>query len=256
VDIAQTIILSAVEGITEFLPISSTGHLILVSQILGVNQTEFVKSFEIIIQFGAILAVVALYWKRFLDTKIWPQIISAFIPTAVIGFLFFKIIKNYLIGNSTITVIALVLGGVAFIVFELWNRKRDFKIHSIEELDIKKSFAIGLVQSISIIPGVSRAGATILGSMILGVDRKTATQFSFFLAVPTMLAATGFDVIKTQLSFSTQQLTMLAIGFLGSFVFALFAVKLLIKYVSNHDFIPFGVYRILVGVAFYVIFLR
>ena len=255
-DLLLTIILSAVEGITEFLPISSTGHLVLTSSLLSIPQTPFVKSFEIIIQLGAILAIVALYWKKLLDTKLWPSLLSAFIPTAIVGFALYRVIKEFLIGNDFITVLALILGGVVFIVFEYWDKNRNASIESVEELTIKQSFIIGLIQSTSVIPGVSRAGATILGSMILGANRKTATQFSFLLAVPTMIAATGLDIIKTRLAFSQDELFLLIVGFIGSFIFALLAVKLFINYVSKHNFIPFGIYRIAVGIIFYLILLR
>ncbi len=257
-DILHTIILSLVEGVSEFLPISSTGHLVLVSQILGIHQTEFVKSFEIIIQLGAILAVVVLYWKKLFNVKIWPQLLVAFIPAAVIGFVGFKIIEGVLLGNSLITVIALLIGGIAFILIEHWNKKRDLKndTDGIENITLKNAFIIGLFQSISVIPGTSRAGATILGGLIMKVNRKTAAEFSFLLAVPTMVAATGLDIVKTHLNFTSNELVMLALGFILSFIFALLAIKLLMQYISKHDFTIFGIYRIALAIIFYLVFLR
>lgn len=257
-NIFHALILSFVEGVTEFLPISSTGHMVLISHILNISQTEFVKSFEIMIQPGAILAVVILYWKRLLNTKIWPQTIVAFLPAAGIGLLFYKLIKSYLIGNSLITVIALSLGGIAFIAIEYWHKKlpEGKQVAEIEKLSLKNAFIIGVFQSVSVIPGVSRAGATILGALLLGVNRKTAAEFSFILAIPTMFAASALDIVKTHLSFSMSELSILALGFIASFIVALTTVKLFIKYIEKHDFVPFGVYRIAVAVIFFLLFIR
>jgi len=254
----QAIILAAVEGITEFLPVSSTGHMVLTAQILGVTQTEFVKNFEIIIQFGAILAVIVLYRKLLLNTKIWPQIIIAFIPAAIIGFTLFKFIKGYLLGNELITVIALFSGGVAFIVFELWykNHKPTNLITDIEKITHKNALIVGIFQSISVIPGVSRSGATILGGMLRDEDRKTAAKFSFILAIPTIAAASSLDLIKSNLSFTQNEIVMLIVGFLTAFVVAVLTIKLFMDYLTKHTFIPFGVYRIVAAVVFYIIFLR
>lgn len=255
-DLLQTLILSAVEGFTEFLPISSTGHLILTAQILGVAQTNFVKSFEIIIQLGAILAVVAIYFKELLNKKIWPQILIAFIPSAIIGFLLYSFIKNVLFENSLIVVIALFLGGVAFLLIEYFHKDKKEKEGNIENISYRNALIIGLFQSISVIPGVSRAGSTILGALMLGVNRKTAAEFSFILAVPTIFAATVLDITQTRLSFSSNELFLLSVGFIASFIFAFISIKLLIKYVQNHTFIIFGIYRITLAIIFYLVFLR
>lgn len=256
-DIFQTLILSFIEGVTEFLPISSTGHLVLASQILNITQTEFVKSFEIIIQLGAILSVVFLYFKTLINTKIWPKIFVAFLPSAIIGFVFYKLIKDVLIGNSLITVIALLLGGIAFILLEYWHRNaKASETTNIEEITLKNAFLIGIFQSASVVPGVSRAGATILGALLLGTNRKTAAEFSFILAVPTMLGATVLDITQTKLAFSSSELAMLISGFFASFIFALISVKWLIKYLANNNFVPFGVYRIILAIVFWLIFLR
>jgi len=256
-DLIQTLILSFVEGVTEFLPISSTGHLILASQALGIEQTEFVKSFEIIIQLGAILSIVFLYYKTLLNTKIWPKIFVAFLPSAVVGLLLYKIIKEFLIGNSLVTVIALLIGGIAFILVEYWSKdKQSNQISDVQKITFKNAFIIGLFQSISVIPGVSRAGSTILGALLLKTNRKTAAEFSFILAVPTMAAATGLDIIQTKLNFSSNELFLLGIGFVSSFVFAAISVKLLVKYLANHNFIAFGIYRIALAVIFWFIYLR
>lgn len=256
-DILHALILSFVEGVTEFLPISSTGHMVLVSHILQLQQTEFLKSFEIIIQLGAILAAAILYWKRLINTKIWPQIFVAFLPAAGVGFVFYKLIKGVLIGNSLVTVIALLLGGIAFIAVEYWHKKNnDDQTTTIEQITLKNAFIIGLFQSISVIPGVSRAGATILGALLLKTNRKTAAEFSFILAVPTMCGATVLDVAKTQLSFTSNEIITLLIGLIGSFVFAIIAIRFLVKYISSHDFTAFGVYRIIVAILYFLIFIR
>ena len=255
-DLLQALILSLIEGITEFLPISSTGHLVLASQILNIPQTEFVKSFEIIIQLGAILAVVFLYFRALLNTKIWPQIFIAFLPSALVGFLLYGFIKDALIGNSLITVIALLLGGIAFILIEYSNKDRKQTINSFEQISYKNAFLIGVFQSISVIPGVSRAGATIIGALLIGVNRKTAAEFSFILAIPTMLGATSLDIFETKLNFSSNELFLLTLGFTASFIFALLSVKLLLKYLTNHNFMAFGIYRIAIALIFWLIYLR
>ncbi len=257
VDLIQTLILSFVEGVTEFLPISSTGHLILASQVLNIQQTEFVKSFEIIIQLGAILSIIFLYFKTLLNTKIWPKILVAFLPSAIVGLVFYKIIKEFLIGNSLITVAALFLGGLAFILVEYWNKeKQSGQTTKIEQITFKNAFIIGLFQSISVIPGVSRAGATILGALLVKTNRKTAAEFSFILAVPTMFAATALDIFETKLNFTSNELLLLLIGFIASFLFATLSVKILVKYLTNHNFIAFGIYRIALAAIFWLIYLR
>jgi len=255
-NLIQTIIMSAVEGFTEFLPISSTGHLILTAQALGVSQTEFVKSFEIIIQLGAILAVVLLYYKTLLNTKIWPQVLIAFIPSAIVGFILYKFIKEVLIGNSLIVVIALFIGGIAFIVIEYLHKDKKQEDTGIEKISYKNAFLIGLFQAISVIPGASRAGTSILGALMLGIGRKTAAEFSFILAVPTIMGATVLDITETGLAYTSNELILLLIGFIGSFIFALISIKWLMGYIQNHDFTIFGIYRIVLAIVFYLIFLR
>lgn len=252
-DILQAILLSVVEGISEFLPISSTGHLVLTSELLHIPQTEFVKSFEIIIQLGAILAVVILYWKKYLTSiRVWERILIAFIPTIVIGFTLYELVKDVLLGNSMITVLALFVGGVALIILELLYKERDHHADSIEHLTRKQAFLIGIFQSISIIPGVSRAAATIVGGLYVGAKRKPAVEFSFLLAVPTMLAAATLDIVKTKAEFTQNELLLLLVGFIGAFITALFAIKFLVNFIKNHTFIPFGIYRIILSILFFL----
>ncbi len=250
-NIIQSIILGVVEGITEFLPISSTGHLILASKLMGLKDSDFLKSFEIIIQFGSILAVVVLYWKKFfVDKETWKKVLTAFLPTAIIGFLLYKILKQYLLSNAVIVVWALFLGGVVLIAFELWYKKRAASATS--EISYKKSFVTGLVQALSIIPGISRSGATIVGGLAMGITRESIVEFSFLLAIPTMAAATGYDLLKTAGNFSFDQSWLLGVGFITSFVVAILSIKWFIKYIKNHSFISFGIYRIVVALLFYV----
>jgi undecaprenyl-diphosphatase len=253
----QALLISFVEGITEYLPVSSTGHQVLASHILGVQQTEFLKSFEIIIQLGAIAAIVFLYWKIFLqDREVWKRIIVAFIPTAIIGFILYKIIKMFLLGNEWVTVLALFIGGIILILIEKTHKEKDTHIEHIKDMSLKNAFFIGLIQSISVIPGVSRAGATIIGGMLLGTKRKTAVEFSFLLAVPTMLAATGLDLLKSSHSFSTNEYLLLTVGLIGSFITAIVTVKYLLKFVQSHTFVSFGIYRMIIAVIYAIIFLR
>ena len=245
-NIVQTLILSVAEGITEFLPISSTGHLILVSDLLKITQTEFIKSFDIIIQLGAILSVVAIYFNKLIKSRdIWKQIIIAFLPSAIFGALFYKLIKTYLIGNSLVVVLSLFIGGIVMILFEKYHKDKE------KELNLKHYLLIGLFQVVSMIPGVSRAFATIFGGMVVGMSRKKATEFSFFLAIPTMLGATVLDLIKTDISIWTNSnLVTLFLGFLASFATAYVVVKWLIKFVQTHNFIRFGWYRIILALLF------
>ncbi len=255
-DIFQAAILGIVEGITEFLPISSTGHLILASDLLGLVQTDFQKSFEIVIQLGAILAVVVLYWKSFLNLEVLKKIIVAFIPTGIIGLLLYKVLKTYLLGNNAVVLWSLLLGGIALIVFELWHREGENAVADVSSISYTQAALIGIFQSIAIIPGVSRSGATIVGGLLLGLKRTLIIEFSFLLAVPTMLAATGLDLLKSGHSFSGTQFVTLGVGFLVTFVVALLSIRWLLSYVRGHSFIPFGVYRIVVAILFFLLILR
>jgi undecaprenyl-diphosphatase len=243
----QSLVLGIVEGITEFLPISSTGHLILASWLLGLSRTDFQKSFEIAIQLGAIASVIMLYWRRFLDVEILKKIAVAFLPTGIIGLALYRVVKTHLLGSEEIVIWALGLGGVALIVFELLHREGKNAVTDVAAIPYSKALLVGLFQTISIIPGVSRAGATILGGLFVGLSRPTIVEFSFLLAVPTMLAATGYDLLKNASAFSSEDTLNLAVGFLTSFVVALISIKWLIGYVQTRTFIPFGIYRILVA---------
>ncbi|MBF8249741.1 MAG: Undecaprenyl-diphosphatase [Candidatus Levybacteria bacterium] len=256
-DYLQAIILSIVEGLTEFLPISSTGHMVLASKILNIAQTEFVKSFEIIIQLGSILAVIFLYWKTILkNKKIWKKIIVAFIPTAIVGFALYKTVKSVFLGNPVIALYALFIGGILLIFLEKIYKEKEHHADSIDKISSKNAFLIGVFQSFSIIPGVSRAAATIIPALFLGTKRKTAVEFSFLLAIPTMLAATALDLVKSNFSFTPSEYSILIVGFIGAFIVAIFAVKFLLNFIKKHTFIPFGIYRIILAIVFWLTVLK
>jgi undecaprenyl-diphosphatase len=252
----HTLILGIIEGITEFLPISSTGHLMLASYLLHLKQTDFQKSFEIAIQLGAILSVVVLYWRALLvNFEILKRVITAFIPTAILGFIFYKIIKRVLLGSNTVVLYSLLIGGIFLILFELWHREKESASEEISDISYSKSFMIGLCQAVAMIPGVSRSAATIIGGLILGIKRKTVVEFSFLLSVPTMAAATGLDLMKSGGHFSLEEFTLLIMGFISSFIVALLSIKWLIHFIKNHTFISFGIYRILIALLFWFVIL-
>lgn len=239
----QTIILGIVEGITEFLPISSTGHLILTSKIFHLQEDNFLKSFQIAIQSGAIFAVFFLYWKSFFKKEILKRIVIAFLPTALVGIIFYKIFKTYLF-NYLVVLWSLFFGGIFLILFEKFYKEKKKSIEEISQISYKNSFLIGFFQSFAIIPGISRAGATILGGLALGLKRKTIVEFSFLLAVPTMIGATIFDLFQTAYDFAGKEIFLLILGFLVSFFVALGAVKFFLRFIKKHNFVPFGIYRI------------
>jgi undecaprenyl-diphosphatase len=249
----QSIIIAIIEGLTEFLPISSTGHMILASSIMKIQDDAFVKTFEISIQLGAILAIVMLYAKQFLKGfSIYFKLGAAFIPTAIIGFLAYDFIKTYLF-NSTIVAVSLILGGIVLIFIDKKLVSQESKTDIIENISYKNAFYIGLIQCFSMIPGVSRAAATIIGGVFNGLDKKQATEFSFLLAVPTMFAATGYDLLKTPVVFSKQEMFLLGIGLIVAFFTAWLAVKVFLKIVENYGFKHFGYYRIILGVIFLIL---
>lgn len=255
--IFETIILGVVEGFTEFLPISSTGHLILTSHLLKLEQDGFLKSFEIAIQLGAILSVVVLYFKKFLlNLEVIKRAAVAFVPTAVVGFVMYGFIRNVLLGSVVTVLWSLFLGGVALITFEFWYRNKKLTSErNVEDISYTHCFWIGCFQAISVIPGISRAGATILGGLWLGVPRKTIVEFSFLLALPTMAGATGLDLLKNASSFSFDQFGVLAVGFVVSFITAMLAIKFLTSFVQKHTFVSFGIYRIILAIVFFFLFL-
>lgn len=274
----QTIIIAIVEGLTEFLPVSSTGHMIIAQNMLGVQSTDFVKAFTVIIQFGAILSVVLLYWQRFFKLnactvfdkkeveglagfKKWSvygkrflykfdfywKLLIAFIPAAFFGLLFSDLIDSFL-ENVWVVAVMLVLGGIVMLFVDKWFNKVDTN----QEITSGRAFKIGLFQCIAMIPGVSRSMATIVGGMTQKLSRKTAAEFSFFLAVPTMFAATAYKLLKLATSpdgmqVLTENIGALIIGNVVAFIVALLAIKFFISFVTKYGFKAFGYYRIIVG---------
>src|SRR3954468_2020977 len=255
----DALILGAVEGLTEFLPISSTGHLILVSDLLGLND-EKGKVFDIVIQLGAILAVCWEFRVRIgrafsglgsdpVQQRFAANLFIAFVPAALVGLAFQRAIKEHLF-NPTSVAIALIVGAIVIFAVEAWYRRRGTaRVMSVYDMTWKDALAVGIAQCFSLIPGTSRSGATIMGGMLFGLSRAVATEFSFFLAIPIMVAAFGYEMVKNRHALSAGDLGHIAIGFVVSFVFALVAVKALIRYVMRHDFQAFAWYRIVLGIA-------
>jgi undecaprenyl-diphosphatase len=248
----DAIILGIVEGATEFLPVSSTGHVILVSKLLGIESNTFSTTFTIAVQLGAILAVLLLYWRSFLDQEVVKRVLVAFLPTAIIGFTLYPLIKGYLLTNPYIVVTALLLGGIALIIFELFHQEHEGGAGTPADITYRQALTIGLAQSVAIVPGVSRSAASIVGGLALGIRRVAIVEFSFLLAVPTMAAATGLDLIKSYGTISTADYQVLLVGMLVSFAVALLALKTLRAYVAKYTFIPFGIYRIGVALLFFL----
>ncbi len=246
----HAILLGIVEGITEFLPVSSTAHLILASKLLALD-SEFVKSFEIIIQFGAILSVVVLYWNRFWNWDVLKKLVVAVIPTGVIGLTVYKAVKSYLLGNVTVVLLALLIGGIALILFERFRTSVDTEV-DFTEITYRRAFLIGLFQAIAVIPGVSRSAATIVGGSLIGVSKRTIVEFTFMLAVPTMLAATGLELVKSREALAGNY-GILAVGFVVSFITAIVAIKSFLGYIKKRSFAAFGWYRIALAVAYYLV---
>jgi undecaprenyl-diphosphatase len=249
----DAVILGIVEGATEFIPVSSTGHLILASALLGNDPTEFTKTFEIVIQVGAILAVVALYWHSFLDFEKVKKILVAFIPTGLIGLMVYPFVKGYLLGSTGVVVSALIIGGIVLIIFDYFHSKHPEDELMAKPMTYKDALLIGLFQAIAIIPGVSRSAATILGGLALGFSRTAIVEFSFLLAVPTMLIASAYDLSQNGTLFSNGEWFALLTGFVVSFLVALISIKWLLNYVKHHTFTVFGVYRIIIALLFVAI---
>ncbi len=250
--IIQALILGIVEGLTEFLPISSTAHLLITGDILKIADTEFLKTFSIAIQFGAILSVLVLYWKRvWSNTTIILKLAVAFIPTSIIGFIFYKIIKNYLMESLPVIAISLVIGGLIIIWFENWLKHKKTSDEpndgNLDKISYRQSFILGIAQAIAVIPGVSRSAATIIGGLAQGIKRKAIVEFSFLLAIPTMLAATVYDLYKNSELLNIERLDLWIIGFTVSFITAIIAIKFLLKYIEKKDFKIFAWYRIILG---------
>lgn len=267
IELIKVIFLGIVEGVTEWLPISSTGHLILVNEFISLNVSkEFWEMFEVVIQLGAILAVVVLYFKKLwpFTTKekyfikkdtlmMWLKIVVACIPAAIIGVLFDDKIDE-LFYHPTPVALALIIVGIIFIIVE--NHKPKTKINDIKDITFKTAFIIGLAQLVAaLFPGVSRSGATIIGGLLLGVSRETSAEFTFFLAVPVMFGASLLKLVKFGFNFTSSELIILALGMISAFVVSIIAIKFLVGYIKKNDFKPFGWYRIVLGLIVLIYFL-
>ena len=254
-DIFSTIILGVIEGFTEFLPISSTGHLIVASEFLGIDQTSVTKAYEVIIQFAAILAVVLNYKEKFtLEKKeLWTKVFLAFVPIGAVGFIFSHQIKELFSINVVATMF--IVGGVIFLIVEkFFIPKASQQIDNVEDVSLKQAMVIGFAQIFALIPGTSRAGSTIIGALLVGLSRKASAEFSFLLAFPVMSAVTAYDLLKHYKEFDGANLLNLGIGFVVSFIVAFITIKLFLKFLEKFTFVAFGIYRILFGAVLLLIF--
>ena len=260
IEILKSIILGIVQGITEWLPISSTGHMILVDEFLVLNQSsQFKEMYLVVIQLASVLAVILLYFKRlnpFMQpTKeakkrtwnIWIKVLVGVIPVGIIGLLFDDLVDSYFFNWQTVS-IALIVYGIAFIVIERRNKERNMPIKSWDDFSFMKAFQVGLFQILSLIPGTSRSGSTIVGGILLGTERPIAAEFSFFMSIPVMLGASLVKLLGFGFSFTPEELIVLAAGCITSFLVSIVAIKFLMNYIQNNDFSSFGWYRIIVGV--------
>lgn len=264
-EIFKAIILGIVQGITEWLPVSSTGHLILVEQFVKLNLSQiFVSTFMVVIQLGSILAVLTLYFKKLnpfdssksnkekMDTiNLWIKVIIAVIPSCILGLLYDDLIDSLFFNPITVS-ITLVLYGVIMILIE--NRNKKPKVNDFSQLTYKLALGIGLFQCLALIPGTSRSGSTIIGAVLLGASRYIAAEFSFFLAIPTMIGASGLKLLKAGAAFSGIEWIVLAVGFITAFIVSVFAIKFLMDYIKKHDFKAFGWYRIVLGIIVFAYF--
>lgn len=261
VEIFKVILIGIIEGITEWLPISSTGHMLLFDEFIALKMSEnFKEMFFVVIQLGAILAVVVLFFKKLFPVSVkdkivrveksvvnmWMKIAAACLPSAILGFLLDDILEEYF-GNALTISIMLIVYGALFIFIENRNKNRLPKTDDILLIDYKTALIIGLFQSLAMIPGTSRSGATIIGALLLGVSRTVAAEFSFFLAVPTMLGASAFKLMKFGFDFSSEEFLVLSIGMITAFAVSLLSIKFLMNFVRKHSFKSFGWYRIILG---------
>lgn len=248
-DIIHAVILGIIEGITEFLPISSTGHLIVGSELLGLPQTKANTAFEVIIQLSAILAVIANYKDKFhpKHIQLWIKLFIAFLPIAAIGLLFSHQIKALF--SVQVVATMFIIGGIVFLTLEYFQKNRTPNTIEVEEVNYKQAALIGIAQVFALIPGTSRAGSTIVGALIVGLSRKASAEFSFLLALPVLAAASGYDFLKHYKEFNSADYLSLGIGFVVSFIVAYFTMKLFLRFLEKFTFVGFGIYRIVFGVV-------
>ncbi len=252
-DIFQAIVLGIVEGMTEFLPISSTGHMIVVADWLGMEQTEANTAFEVIIQLAAILAVVFNYKEKFTRDKIdlWTKVFIAFLPIAIIGFIFSHQVKALF--SVPVVATMFIVGGIVFLILEHFYKPEQHMTTEVEQVNFKQALWIGVAQVFALIPGTSRAGSTIVGALLVGLSRKAAAEFSFLLALPVMAATSGYDLLKHYQDFEGSNFMALGIGFLTAFIVAYLTMKFFIKFLEKFTFVAFGIYRILFGLLLFAL---
>jgi len=253
--IYDSIILGVIEGFTEFLPISSTGHMIVASKFMGIDQTNVTKAYEVIIQFAAILAVIFNYKDKFTLEKIdlWKKVFLAFLPIGFVGFIFSHQIKELF--SINIVAIMFIIGGIIFLIVEKYYIPNEEKlIDDVEKVTMKQAMWIGIAQVFALIPGTSRAGSTIIGALLVGLSRKASAEFSFLLAFPVMSAVTAHDILKYYHEFSGANFEALGVGFVVAFIVAYLTIKLFLKFLEKFTFVAFGVYRILFGVILLTLF--
>lgn len=245
--ILESILLGIIEGFTEFLPISSTGHLIVASEFLNIDQNNVTKAYEVIIQFAAILAVILNYSDKFSFKKIelWKKLILAFIPIGAVGFVFSHQIKAMF--DIKIVAVMFIIGGIVFLIVEKFYKESEEHIDDVEKVSYKQALYIGLAQIFALIPGTSRAGSTIIGAMLVKLNRKASAEFSFLLAFPVMCATTGYDLLKHYKDFTDANFVVLGVGFVTAFIVAYITIKLFLKFLENFTFVAFGIYRIVFG---------
>lgn len=253
--IFESIILGIIEGFTEFLPISSTGHLIVASEALGIDQSKVTKAYEVIIQFAAILAVVLNYSDKFTLKKIelWKKLILAFIPIGAIGYIFADRIKALF--DIEVVAWMFILGGIVFLIVEQFYTEKEHFIDDVEKVSYKQALWIGIAQVFALIPGTSRAGSTIIGAMLVGLNRKASAEFSFLLALPVMCATTGYDLVKHYQDFTGANFLPLIVGFITAFIVAYLTIKLFLAFLQKFTFVAFGVYRIVFGTILLIWFI-
>ena len=263
IEVLKAILFGVVEGITEWLPISSTGHMILLDEFVKLNVSkEFLDLFLVVIQLGAILAVVVIYWNKLIPLstkhglhisrrkcKMWVKIIVASIPAGVVGILWDDVFTKYFYNYQTVAIM-LILVGIVFILVERANKNKVARVDSIDDISYGQAFLIGVFQMIAaIFPGTSRSGSTIVGSLMLGISRTAAAEFTFFLAVPAMFGGSAIKILKYSGGFNSAEVALLAIGMIVAFVLSIIAIKFLMSYIKKHDFKVFGWYRIILGIA-------
>lgn len=273
-NVLKSILFGIVEGITEWLPISSTGHMILLEQIckFGNVSENFFDMYLVVIQLGAIIAVVVMFWNKLWPFKkkqlengktklavkpkiieLWFKVIIGSIPAGILGLIFDDLLDKYLYNHVTVA-ITLIIYGVLFILVEIYNRRRKPRVRKLTELSFKDAFFIGCFQALSLIPGTSRSGSTILGGIALGNSRRVASEFTFFLAVPAMLGASLLKIIKFGFAFTVTEFVILAVGMITAFAISLVVIRFLMNYIKNHTFTSFGIYRIVLGIIVLTVF--